>query len=105
MALALGSSPTDFRRFGPRVHELEEQDALERYGTKTDSRSGAPVVVYRVTGRAPQPYKSKISAAKLFRKLRDYLARQPQTSEVEALTNQINRRLRCQVPTLTAAQS
>ncbi len=90
---ALGTAATDFRRFGPRIRELERMDVIEKCGTKTDPDSGERVNVYHFTGREPKKLPPRLSHVALFRRLRSYLTRQVRTDEVDGLIRQIDYRL------------
>jgi len=50
----IGKSPTDFRKFGPRVRELELMGVLKHTGTKKDPVSTMSVKTYEVTGDPPR---------------------------------------------------
>lgn len=70
---ALGKVATDFRRFAPRVRELELMGVFKAIGIKTDPNSGMPVKTYEVTGLLPIPLPKRIPNRLLFEQMLTYL--------------------------------
>lgn len=89
----LGSTPTDFRRFAPRVRELEMMGVFAASGTKVDPVSGHNVKTYVITGRPPLPIPARIPVSVLHRKLYDYLKDDP-NPEAQALVEQLRQSLK-----------
>lgn len=89
----LGKSPTDFRRFAPRVRELELMGVFAASGTKVDPVSGQNVKTYVITGRPPLPIPKRIPVSALHRRLYDYL-KDDLAPEAQVLVEQLRQSLK-----------